>query len=66
VTANLIAARYVASLLQVGQEIRIDDVRGAVVELTPTSVVVETADGRATVPAARFHEATTGLPHRAD
>ena len=66
VTANLIAARYVASLLQVGQEIRIDDVRGAVVELTPTLVVIETADGRATVPASRFHEATTGLPNRVD
>jgi hypothetical protein len=61
VTANLIAARYVSSLLQIGQVIRVDGVQGPVVELTPTAVVVETDEGRVSVPASRFHEVSTSL-----
>jgi hypothetical protein len=54
--ANIVAARYVAQLCQVGQEIEIDQIRGTVVQLTSTAVVVETVDGQVVVPAARFHE----------
>jgi hypothetical protein len=57
--ANLIAARYVAGVLTVGQEVAIDDVRGTVLELTPTAVVLKTGDGQVYVPAQRFHDART-------
>ena len=59
--ANIIAARYVAQLYRVGQEIRIDGVEGTVVELTSTSVVVRTDEGRAAVPASRFQETSSVL-----
>jgi hypothetical protein len=59
--ANIIAARHVAQLLRVGQEIRIDDLQGTVAQLTSTAIVVQTADGRAIIPANRFQEAWTVL-----
>jgi small-conductance mechanosensitive channel len=59
--ANIIAARYVAQFCRVGQAVRIDDVEGTVVQLTPTAVVVETPEGRAVVPAGRFHETSSVL-----
>lgn len=54
--ANIVAARYVAQLCQAGQEIEIDRIRGTIVQLTSTAVVIETEEGEVIVPAARFHE----------
>ena len=54
--ANIVAVRYVAQLCQVGQGIEIDGIRGSIVQITPTAVVIETEEGRVIVPAARFHE----------
>jgi hypothetical protein len=59
--ANIVAARYVTQLCQVGQEVRLDDLRGTVVEFTSTAVIIETEEGRVIVPAARFHEASPVL-----
>jgi small-conductance mechanosensitive channel len=59
--ANIIAARYVAQLYRVGQRVRIDGLEGTVAQLTPTSVVVQTDDGRAAVPASRFQEVSSVL-----
>ncbi len=56
--ANIVAARYVAQLCHVGQEVRIDEIQGTVVELTSTAVIVESKEGRVIVPAARFHESS--------
>ena len=57
--ANLIAAHYVARLLTVGQSVVIDDIRGTVIELTPTAVVLKTKEGHVVVPAQRFQETST-------
>jgi hypothetical protein len=54
--ANIVAARYVAQVCHVGQEIEIDGIRGSVVQLTSTAVIVESGEGRVIIPAARFHE----------
>ncbi len=54
--ANLIAAHYVARMVTVGQDLMIDDIRGTVIELTPTAVVLQTDLGRVVVPAQRFHD----------
>lgn len=54
--ANIVAARYVSQLVRVGQEIRLDDVRGTVAQITSTAVILETGEGKVIVPAARFHE----------
>ena len=54
--ANIVAARYVSQLLRVGQQIRIDEIRGTVAQITSTAVVVDTDEGKVVVPAARFHD----------
>ncbi len=56
--ANLIASHYLRSVLRVGVNIRMGDIRGKVVALTPVSIVIETDEGRVVVPAAQFNETT--------
>ncbi len=56
---NLIAAHYLQPILKVGQKIRVGDLSGEVVSVTPVAVVVQTKDGRAIIPAAKFSETTT-------
>lgn len=57
--ANLIGAQQLQRLLEPGQIARIDGMQGQVIELTPTSVILATEEGRMSVPAKRFQEATT-------
>jgi len=59
--ANIVAARYVTQLCRPGQEVRIDNVQGTVVEITSTAVIIESKEGRVLVPAARFHESSPVL-----
>lgn len=54
--ANLIGTHYLRRQFQPGARIRLGDVEGEILEITPTNVVIETADGRAHIPAHRFHE----------
>jgi small-conductance mechanosensitive channel len=54
--SNIIASYYLHKTYRVGQAIRIGDVRGTILEISPTSVALETAEGRVTVPAKRFTE----------
>ena len=54
--ANLIGAQQVTRLLEPGQVARIDDVEGQVLEVTPTSVILSTEEGRMAVPARRFQQ----------
>ena len=58
------AARYVGQLLRVGQRVMVDDVRGTVIEMTPTAVVIETSEGRFVVPAQRFQDAGALILHQ--
>jgi hypothetical protein len=54
--ANLIAAHYLRSVLRVGVNIRMGNIHGKIVALTPVSIVVETDEGRVVIPAAQFNE----------
>lgn len=56
--ANLIAAHYLRSVLRVGVDIRMGNIHGKVVALTPVSIVVETSEGRVVIPAGQFNETT--------
>ena len=56
--SNLIAADSLRRHFRVGHRARIDGVEGEILELTATSVVIATAEGRAIVPASRFAEET--------
>lgn len=53
--ANLLAHREV-SRLAIGERVRIDDVKGSILEITSTTVEITTREGVVSVPASRFAE----------
>lgn len=53
---NIIAARYVKRGYRAGDIVRIGELQGQVTEITDTSVMLDSADGRIMVPAERFAE----------
>ncbi|MBI3897688.1 MAG: mechanosensitive ion channel [Gammaproteobacteria bacterium] len=59
--ANLISGQSVRTLYRVGQRIRIANYEGRILALTPTAVILETAEGRVTLPAKFFSEQPTVL-----
>ncbi len=54
--SNLIAAHYLRELVEPGQKIRIGDYEGTVLELSPTTVIIESTHGRTSIPAKLYHE----------
>ncbi len=61
--ANLIAAHYLGSVVRVGMTVKVGEVQGTVVSITPISVVLETKEGRVIIPAAQFSEDTAVITH---
>jgi len=55
---NLIAAHYLQPVLKVGQRVKVGNISGEVLSITPVAVVVQTKEGRAIVPASQFSEST--------
>ena len=49
--ANLIAAHHLRQAFSVGQSIRLGEYEGRLLEITPTSLILETDDGRIVLPA---------------
>lgn len=64
VVSNILASRYVRRQYDVGDTVRIGDSQGRIVEMSDTTVTLETPSGRLTVPAARFMEDTSMLVER--
>ncbi len=54
--ANIIGAQTIRHHYQLGQLIKIGDVEGYLLEVTPTIIVLDTEQGRASIPAKLFHE----------
>ena len=54
--SNLISAHYLRSVLRVGLKIRMGNIQGTVVAITPVSIVLETEEGRVVIPASQFNE----------
>lgn len=61
--ANLIAAHYLSPVVRVGMTVKVGETQGAVVAVTPISVVVETREGRVIIPASQFSESTAVISH---
>lgn len=59
--ANLIGAHYLRQRYSIGQHVRVAGNEGRILELTETAVVLETAEGRASIPAKVFNEQTIVL-----
>lgn len=54
--ANLIGGHYLRQRYSIGQHVRVAGFEGRILELTDTAVVLETAEGRASLPAKLFNE----------
>jgi hypothetical protein len=54
--ANLIGAHYMRQAFASGQTIRAAGHQGRILEITATTIVLETADGRVTLPGRIYHE----------
>lgn len=54
--ANLIGGHYLRQRYSVGQQVRVAGYEGRILELTETAVVLETAEGRTSLPAKVFNE----------
>jgi len=65
--ANLIGAHYLRQAFAVGQTIRAGDHQGRILDITATSVVLETTDGRVTLPGRIYNDTAitvlAGRPH---
>jgi small-conductance mechanosensitive channel len=59
--ANIIAAHYLRKVYRVGHMVKVGDARGKIVEITPTAVILDSADGRLLVPAKEFNETVSVL-----
>lgn len=59
--SNLVACHYLARTYRVGHRIRIDGIEGAIVAIEPTSVVLQTSEGRVSIPARTFAEKPSTL-----
>jgi hypothetical protein len=53
---NLIGAHYLGREYQEGERIRINKMEGTILEITPVAVILETNEGRLTVPARLFSD----------
>lgn len=54
--ANLIGSHYLRHTYSVGQKIRVAGLEGKILDLTSTAVVLDTAEGRASLPAKVFND----------
>jgi small-conductance mechanosensitive channel len=64
--ANLIGAHYLRQAFGVGQRVRIGRVEGMILEMTAVSIVLESDEGRVTIPAKAFNEEAIVLLSRGD
>jgi len=54
--ANLIGAHYLRQAFQVGQRVRVGGFDGRILDVTATSLVLETAEGRVALPGRVYHD----------
>lgn len=54
--SNLIGAHYLRQQFRVGQTLRVGAYQGEILEFLPTALVIETSEGRATLPGKLYHE----------
>lgn len=64
--SNLVTMQQLRKIFKVGDEIRLEQIDGRILEFTQTMVILETRDGNACVPAALFMEKIAIARHRTD
>jgi len=64
--ANVIGAQYLRKHCRIGERMRIGEIEGSIVEVTQTSIVLDTEYGRAVVPAKLFQEQVSSFRSRTE
>jgi small-conductance mechanosensitive channel len=64
--ANLIGAFYLRQAVRLGQRVRVGGHEGRIVDISVTSLVLETADGRVLLPARVYHDEAIVMMARHD
>lgn len=54
--SNLIGAHYLRQAFHVGERVRVAGFEGRILEVTPTALVLETGDGRVSLPGRIYHD----------
>ena len=54
--SNLISAYYIREHIEPGQKIRIGELEGIVLEVSSTTIILNTSAGRTSVPTSRYQE----------
>lgn len=54
--ANIIGTQYTRNHCKVGEHLKLEGVEGEILEITQTSIVLDTAEGRAVIPGKLFNE----------
>ncbi|KPJ85823.1 MAG: hypothetical protein AMS18_16025 [Gemmatimonas sp. SG8_17] len=54
--SNIVASYYLSQTYRIGQTVRIGEIQGEILQVTPTAVILATPEGRLLVPAKRFNE----------
>ncbi len=54
--SNLIASQYLGKYYNIGEHIKLGDLEGKIIEITQTSLIVDTEQGRARIPANHLNE----------
>lgn len=64
--ANVIGAQYMRKHCRIGEEMVIGAVRGTIAEVTQTSIILDTDNGRTVVPAKEFQEQVSSFSYSDD
>lgn len=64
--ANVIGAQYLRKHCRIGEQMRLGDIEGSIVEITQTCVVLDTEYGRAVIPAKLFQEQVSSFQSRTE
>ncbi|MCB1732646.1 MAG: mechanosensitive ion channel, partial [Halieaceae bacterium] len=54
--SNLIAAHHLRDILEPGQDIRVGEYEGTVLEVSTTAIILDTPEGRTSLPASLYQE----------
>ncbi len=54
--SNILATHYLQKRYKIGQIIKINNIEGRIINITPTNVIIETSEGQVCVPSAHFSE----------
>ncbi len=53
---NIIGAQYFRKHCRIGEQLKIGDIEGSIIEVTQTTIILDTGTGRTVIPAKKFQE----------